>query len=71
MALLLTRDGLPAGVLIGHQDGDTLTVGIDYALTAYRNSRLGDWLHGRRANVLRQHGITQLRAEATTDSYFS
>ncbi|MFT4866784.1 MAG: hypothetical protein ACI8RE_002983 [Ilumatobacter sp.] len=67
LALLLTRDGLPAGVLIGHQDGDTLTVDLDYVLAAYRDSRLGNWLYGPGSNVFRQHGITQLRAEATTD----
>jgi hypothetical protein len=69
LALLLTRDGLPAGVLIGHQNGDTLTVDLDYVLTAYRDSRLGDWLYGRGSNVFGQHGITQLRAEATTDMH--
>ena len=67
LALLLTRDGLPAGALIGHQEGDTLTVDLDYVLAAYRDSRLGDWLYGRGSNVFRQHGITQLRAEATTE----
>ena len=67
LALLLTREGLPAGVLIGHQNGDTLTVDLDYVLAAYRDSRLGDWLYGRGSNVFRQHGIAQLRAEATTD----
>lgn len=69
LALLLTRDGLPAGVLIGHHIGDTLTDDLDYVLAAYRNSRLGDWLYGRGSTVFRQHGITQLRADATTGSH--
>ncbi len=69
VALLLTRDGLPAGVLIGHLHGNALSVDLDYVLSAYRDSRLGDWLFSDGSKVFRSLGITELRAAATTESH--
>ena len=69
VALLLTRDGLPAGALIGTQHGTTLDVDLDYVLSAYRDSRLGDWLFSDKSKVFRSLGINELRAAATTDSH--
>lgn len=69
VALLLTRDGLPAGTLIGRQDDHVLHVDLDYVLAAYRDSRLGDWLYRDESKVFRSLGITQLCAEATTDTH--
>ena len=69
VALLLTREGLPAGALIGRRDGDVLHVDLDYVLSAYRDSRLGGWLYSDEARVFRDLGITELRAEATTDTH--
>lgn len=69
VALLLTRDGLPAGALIGTQHSTTLQVDLDYVLSAYRDSRLGDWLFSDGSKVFRSLGIDELRAEATTDSH--
>ncbi len=67
VALLLTRDGLPAGALIGRQHDNALHVDLDYVLIAYRDSRLGDWLYSDESKVFRSLGINELRAEATTD----
>jgi hypothetical protein len=69
IALLLTRDGLPAGTLIGRRDGDVFHVDLDYVLTAFRDSRLGGWLYTDGARVFRDLGITELRAEAATDTH--
>ncbi|NND76549.1 MAG: hypothetical protein HKN44_16260, partial [Ilumatobacter sp.] len=68
-ALLLTRDGLPAGALIGRRDGTRLHVDLDYVLAAYRDSRLGTWLFTDSADVFRSLGITELRAAATTETH--
>jgi len=67
VTLLLTRDGLPAGLVIGRRSGSTLTVDLDYVLGPYRDSRLGRWLYGPGADVFRRHGITELRSAGTTD----
>jgi hypothetical protein len=52
LCLVLTRDGLPAGVVTGRVDGDDLCLELDYVLRAYRDSRLGQWLYGEGATVL-------------------
>ncbi len=69
VTLLLTRDGLPAGMLIGRRDGSTLTVDLDYVLGPYRDSRLGRWLYGPGAEVFRRDGVTALRSAGTTDAH--
>jgi hypothetical protein len=69
VTLLLNRDGLPAGMLIGRRDGSTLTVDLDYVLGPYRDSRLGRWLYGPGAQVFRADGIDQLRSAGTTDTH--
>ncbi len=69
VTLLLNRDGLPAGMLIGRREGTTLTVDLDYVLGPYRDSRLGRWLYGPGAEVFRADGIDQLRSAGTTDTH--
>jgi hypothetical protein len=69
VTLLLNRDGLPAGMLIGRRDGSTLTIDLDYVLGPYRDSRLGQWLYGPGAQVFRADGIDQLRSAGTTDTH--
>ena len=69
VTLLLNRDGLPAGMLIGRRDGSTLTIDLDYVLGPYRDSRLGRWLYGPGAQVFRADGIDQLRSAGTTDTH--
>jgi hypothetical protein len=60
MCVLLTRDGLPAGAVIGRRRGNELEIVLDYVLRAYRDSRLGTWLFGRGSGVFRTHGVTRL-----------
>jgi hypothetical protein len=69
VTLLLNRDGLPAGLLIGRRAGSTLTIDLDYVLGPYRDSRLGRWLYGPGAQVFRADGIDQLRSAGTTDTH--
>jgi hypothetical protein len=70
-ALVLTRDGLPAGVLLGDRADDRLEVRLDYVLRAYRDSRLGRWLYGDGARVFRAAGIEVLTAQAGKDAHRS
>jgi hypothetical protein len=69
VTLLLNRDGLPAGLLIGRRNDDILTIDLDYVLGPYRDSRLGNWLYGPGANIFRNDGITALRSSGTTDTH--
>jgi ribosomal protein S18 acetylase RimI-like enzyme len=68
-ALVLTRDGLPAGALLGRQHEDTLEITLDHVLRAYRDSRIGAWLYGKGASVFRSAGITQLVTAAGNDAH--
>lgn len=62
MCVILTREGLPAGALIGQRRGDELEIVLDYVLRAYRDSRLGRWLFGAGSSVFSQAGISKLVA---------
>lgn len=68
-ALVLTRDGLPAGAFVGERRGDELEVVLDYVMRAYRDSRLGDWLFGRGAALFRQAGIGRLVTRPGNDAH--
>lgn len=68
-AWLLTRDGLPAGVLIGRHEGNDLRVDLDYVTPAYRDSQLGRWLYGPGSKVLRRAGIRRLLTEPGTPEH--
>lgn len=70
-ALVLTRDGLPAGVVLGDRDGDRLDIDLDYVLKPYRDSRLGTWLFGPGAAVLRNAGITEVTSTGATETHRS
>lgn len=69
IALMLTRDGLPAGLVVGHLHGDTMHVDLDYVLREHRDSRLGTWLYGVGRPVFHEAGVTEIRALAVTDAH--
>lgn len=64
--LLLTRDGLPAGVFAGRPQGSTLQVDLDYVTPPHRDDRLGTWLYGPGSKVLTQEGFDTLVAHPGT-----
>ena len=70
-ALVLTRDGLPAGAVLGERDGTMLDITVDFVLRAYRDSRLGRWVYGPGARVFRTAGINRLTASATLETHRS
>ncbi len=67
VAFMLTRDGLPAGIVIGRHRGDTMWIDLDYVLREHRDSRLGRWLYGKGADALTDLGVRHVRADAATD----
>ena len=69
VTLLLNRDGLPAGLLIGRRTGPTLTIDLDYVLGPYRDSRIGRWIYGSGADIFRGDDITTLRSAGTTETH--
>lgn len=65
--LVLTRDGLPAGALVGTPDGSTLRLRLDYVMHAYRDSRIGHWLYGRGAKVFTDAGFDRIATGSSND----
>lgn len=66
-AVVLTRDGLPAGLIVGRREGSDLLVDLDYVLHAYRDSRLGTWVYGDGAGLFVDRGIRRVIARPATD----
>lgn len=63
---LLTRDGLPAGVLIGEPSGHELEIKLDYVTPAFRDSKIARWLFGQGKGLFTHAGFTRLVAYAHT-----
>lgn len=63
---LLTRDGFPAGVLVGQPAGKELLVKLDYVTPAYRDSQIAKWLFGAGKRTFTDAGFTRLVATAHT-----
>jgi hypothetical protein len=69
VALLLMRDGLPAGALIGRQVGRELHVLLDHVTKPYRDSQISTWLYGKGSGVFRKLGVDRLVTAAGTDAH--
>jgi len=69
VTLLLTRDGLPAGMVIGRRIGTTLKIDLDYVLSPYRDSRLGRWLYSEGSDVFRADGYTTLSTSGSSETH--
>jgi hypothetical protein len=70
-ALVLLRDGLPAGALIGRRHGEDLEILLDHVVKPYRDSRLGAWLFGAGSRVFRTAGFTRLITAPGTEQHRS
>lgn len=68
-ALVLTRDGLPAGVVLGDRSDHRLDITLDYVMRSYRDSRLGNWLYGDGARIFRSAGIGVLASSSGNETH--
>jgi hypothetical protein len=69
VSLLLTRDGLPAGLIVGRRQDDALRIDLDYVMREHRDSRLGRWLYSSKNTVFRELGFTTLCTDASTEDH--
>jgi len=69
VAWMLTRDALPAGVVVGRHRDDTLWIDLDYVLREHRDSRLGRWFYGPGTEVVRALGVQRVRATAASAAH--
>ncbi|MEZ5274407.1 MAG: hypothetical protein R2694_19275 [Ilumatobacteraceae bacterium] len=69
LAMVLMRDGFPAGAFIGRRDGDQLWVELDYVTKPYRDSQISQWLFGKGAAVFRRNGVSRLISRPGTERH--
>lgn len=67
--ILLLRNMLPAGVVIGRQRGETLDLLLDYAIPRFRDFKTGRYLYGRRSDLFTDRGITRLRVSGGSERH--
>jgi hypothetical protein len=69
VAMLLMRDGLPAGALIGRVHDGELRIALDYVSKPYRDSQISTWLYGKGAGVFRRLGVERVTSEPGTEPH--
>lgn len=63
MNLLVLRDLVPAGVVLGDVQGSTLRVQLDFVIPQYRDFKVGRYLFGECASFFRERGISEIVSE--------
>lgn len=66
LVLLVLRDLVPAGMLLGVVRGDTLEVHLDYVVPQYRDMKVGRFLFYDEAGFFRERGIREIVSPADT-----
>lgn len=56
VSYIICCDAVPAGILLGNADEDTLEIALDYSTPAYRDCSVGEYLYSR----LSQKGFQKL-----------
>lgn len=67
LALLVLRDLVPAGLLLGRIDGSRLDVDLDYVVPQYRDLKVGRFLFHDEADYFRNLGIREIVSTADTN----
>ncbi len=70
-AMLLLRDGLPAGVLIGRIEGSELHVILDHVIKPYRDSQISTWVYGKGSGVFRRLGVDRVCSSPGAEQHSS
>jgi GNAT superfamily N-acetyltransferase len=69
IALLVLRDLVPAGVLLGTIRGETLHVELDYVVPQYRDLRVGRYLFIDEAEYFRRLGVRDIVSAGDTKAH--
>lgn len=63
LTVFVLRDATPAGLLIGHADGRTLHVKLDFVIPPFRDFKTGRFLFREHPELFRERGITEIVSE--------
>lgn len=69
----LLKNSVPVGMLIGHRQGETLEIELDYVGPEYRDFKMGRFVYTS-SEYFRSRGITKLAVQATNgphDAYLT
>lgn len=69
LVLLVLRDLVPAGLLLGAMRGQTLDVHLDYVVPQYRDLKVGRFLFTDEADFFRQRGLREICSPADTPAH--
>jgi hypothetical protein len=69
IALIVLRDLVPAGVLLGRLEDRTLHVDLDYVVPQYRDMKVGTYLFSDEASFFRARGIERICARADSPEH--
>ena len=67
LALLVLRDLIPAGVLLGRTRGNVLHIDLDYVVPQVRDLKIGRFLFHDEADYFRKLGIREIETPADTE----
>jgi GNAT superfamily N-acetyltransferase len=67
IVLLVLRDLVPAGLVLGRIDGTTLTVDLDYVVPQYRDLKVGRYLFIDEAELFQKRGVTEILSPADAE----
>ena len=55
--------------VVGRRTGAQLDIDLDYVMSAYRDSRLGNWIYGPGSKVFRSAGIDRLVSKPGNEAH--
>lgn len=67
LMLLVLRDLVPAGLLLGHVKGETLEVHLDYVVPQFRDLKVGRFLFSDEASFFVERGVREILSPADTE----
>ncbi len=65
----MLRDNNLAGIMIGNQEGDALTLKLDYVIPQFRDFKLGNYFFVKHPELLKAKGINKVVAYAGDKNY--
>ncbi len=68
-ALLVLRDLVPAGLVVGKLEGTTLCVDLDYVVAQFRDLKVARFLFVDEADYFRQRGVREIVSPADTPEH--
>jgi GNAT superfamily N-acetyltransferase len=67
--LMVLRDTLPAGILLGHQEGEALHLQVDFVTPDFRDFKIGRFLYQQHQEHFRSKGIHRIVAGSENEEH--